>query len=402
MSVIDSGAVTRATACRPTVLLHCQYVYGIGHFVRTLELARGLSEDFEVFVLNGGEAVPNYDIPPGVTCLQLPAIYKEEHLDHLSPVDPALSLDECFASREALIEQLLDRVGVDVLVTEHFPFGLLFQAEATRLIRRVKERNPAAKIVSSVRDVIESEDGGPQDSHVCAVINRFFDMVLVHGDPDVVPISASFPRWREIVVPLHHTGYLVQPPPSPGPRADPPQLVVSVGGGRLGEELLHAALDAHRAAAREWPHHLVLFAGAFQRDVWKLHARIEAAEGSRATLHEFSRDHYRRTLAGASAVICMGGYNTLLEAVSTGLPTLVYRRTFQGKNTEQALRLSLFERAGLVQVLGPDELGPGPMAARISQLVEGHERPRVRLRMDGAAESRARLLRLVADAAAPR
>lgn len=380
---------------RPTALVHCQYVYGIGHFVRTCELARGLSEVFDVYILNGGEAVPSYDLPPGVTCVQLPAIYKEEHLDHLSPVDPALSLAECFEARARQIERLLCRARPDVLITEHFPFGLLFEAEATWLIGRVKEHNPRAKVVSSVRDVIESKEGGQHDAHACALIHRFYDMVLVHGDPEVLALSASFPRAGEISVPLHHTGYVVQPPPPPAPRADPPELVVSVGGGRLGEELLHAALDAHRAVASAWRHHLVLFAGAFQRDVGKLRARIDASGPSRVTLNEFGREPYRRALAGATAVIGMGGYNTLLEAVSTRLPTLVYRRKFQGNNTEQDLRLSAFERAGLVQVLGPEELDPERMAARILKLVGGHEGPRAEVRMDGAVEASRLLTRLV-------
>lgn len=380
---------------RPTALIHCQYVYGIGHFVRTCELARGLGETFDVFILNGGETVPGYAVPPGVTCVQLPAIYKEEHLDHLSPVDPSLSLSECFEARAGRIERLLSQARPDVLITEHFPFGLLFEAEATWLIQRVKEHNPHAKIVSSVRDVIESKDGGRHDAHVCDLIHRFYDMVLVHGDPEVMPLSASFPRMGEIAVSLHHTGYVVQPPPPPAPRADPPALVVSVGGGRLGEELLHAALDAHRAVAAAWRHHLVLFAGAFQRDLGKLRARIDASEPSRVTLNEFGREPYRRALAGASAVICMGGYNTLLEAVATGLPTLVYQRTFQGNNTEQALRLSSFERAGLIRVLGPEELDPERMAARVLQLAGGHGASRAGIRMDGAAETSRRLTRLV-------
>lgn len=395
MSATEPGARSGGAGSRPRVLIHCQYVYGIGHYVRSVELARELSELFEVFVLNGGEAVPGYDLPPGVTCIQLPAIYKEDHLDHLSPVDPSLSLADCFAARASLLDRCVAQIEADLLITEHFPFGLLFEDEVTRLIHRVRRCNPRARIVSSVRDVIESEAGGPQDTRTCALLNELYDMVLVHGDPQIVPFSASFPRERAISIPVFHTGYVVQPPHPPVPRADPPQLVVSVGGGRLGQELLHAALDAHPIIAREWPHDLVLFAGAFQRDLGTLRARAEAGDRSRVTIHAFNREHHRRALAAASAVMCLGGYNTLLEAVSARLPTLIYRRTFQGRNREQALRSALFERAGLVQVLDPDELAAERLAARVVTLVAGHVRPTDSVRLDGAAEARRLLARLV-------
>jgi predicted glycosyltransferase len=397
VSAIDFAYRNRATGTRPNVLIHCQYVYGIGHYVRTVELARGLSEVFNVFIVNGGEAVPNYVLPPSVTSFQLPAIYKEEHLDHLSPVDRSLSLADCFEARASLLYRLVQQVRADILITEHFPFGLLFEDEATRLIGQVRRCNPRAKIVCSVRDVIESEGGGQQDHHTCVLLNQLYDMVLVHGDQQIVPFSASFPQEWAIKIPVHHTGYIVQSPQRTRPRAHPPRFLVSVGGGRMGEELLYAALGAHRRIAREWMHHLILFTGAFQRDISKLQERVEAGECSHVTINGFGREHYRRALAVASAVLCLGGYNTMIEAVATKLPTLVYRRTFRGNNKEQDLRSAFFERAGLVQVLGPEELAIEQMAVRVLKLVEHDERPRVCVRMDGALEAQRLLAMLLMD-----
>ncbi len=84
------------TITRQKILIHCQYVYGIGHLVRILELSRGLSLQFQVFILNGGEKVQNLEIPSTITLIQLPSIYKEENSEYLSTVDTSITLNECF------------------------------------------------------------------------------------------------------------------------------------------------------------------------------------------------------------------------------------------------------------------------------------------------------------------
>ena len=128
---------------RPKILIHCQYVYGIGHLVRTLELARGLSMQFQVFILNGGEVVPNFELPNTVTIIQLPSIYKEEESDYLSSVDTSINIDACFLKREKIINQSVEEIKPDILITEHFPFGLLFESEVIDLIKNVKKVNNA-------------------------------------------------------------------------------------------------------------------------------------------------------------------------------------------------------------------------------------------------------------------
>ena len=388
MPVIDPNTWSGRRRVRPRILIHCQYVYGIGHYVRSVELARGLSEGFDVFLLNGGEMIPNYDPPPEVTCFQLPAIYKEEQADHLSPVDPSLSLDHCIEARASLIERLVWQIAPDILITEHFPFGLLFEFEVMTLIAQVKKCKPKARIVSSVRDVIESEEGGQQDSYICSLLNQNYDTVLVHGEEYIVPFSASFPLLDKIKIPVHYTGYVVRAIAPRIPKADPPVLVVSVGGGRMGGELLYAVLDAHRSVAKQWQHQLVLFTGAFQWDAQKLHTRAKKYCHSDVAINEFDQEHYRRVLAAASAVICLGGYNSLLEAVSAHLPILVYQRKFHGNNNEQKLRSTLFQRSGLVRVLSPDDLAVDRMAVQIVELVENHESPDNCVRIDGAVKAR--------------
>jgi predicted glycosyltransferase len=383
----------------PDLLIHCQYVYGIGHFVRTIELARSLSQSFNVTILNGGEEIPHYRLPPKVKCVQLSAIYKHEQDASLLPVDPSQDLDACFSSRLSLIKQELSHIAPVILITEHFPFGLLFEAEVVALIGLVKQANHNTRIVCSVRDVIESPEGGKHDDHTCKLLNDYYDAVLVHGDERVVPFSASFPLVDLIRVPIINTGYIVKNIPEGGPAPLLPNILVSIGGGRMGDELLYATIDAYKMVVKKWRHRLIIFTGAFQKDVQHLLHFVGDDEHELLSIHNFDEQHYCEALSVASGIICLGGYNTLLEAISVRLPVLVYARKFLGNNEEQSLRLQFFERYGLVRVLRPDDLEIERLTARILDFREHTKESDVIVKVDGAEVTRRILVEMLSDAA---
>lgn len=357
------SSATSSPGPRRSILIHCQYVYGIGHFVRAIELARSLARCFDVHLVSGGAPVPNYALPDNVKFTQLPAIFKEEARDRLLPLDNSTSLDACLSMRARMLSDLVRISPPDILVTEHFPFGLLFETEALELITQVRRAKPGALIVSSVRDVIESERGSSRDVHICTLLDQYFDLVMVHGDERVVALRASFPLIDQIAVPLVYTGYVVAPPVPARPHDGPPLLVGAIGGGRVGQELLSALAAAHHKLVPYWPHEMLLFRGAFDQNTG-----FSFAEGDMLRVHTFDRVEYRKVLTEAAGVICLGGYNSVLESLSMSLPTLVYKRTFLGGNREQALRVELFAASGLVRSFEEVDL----VADRLAPVLHEH------------------------------
>lgn len=348
-------------ARRPSLLIHCQYVYGIGHFVRAVELARSLRQAFDVHLVSGGEPVPNFALPDGVAFTQLPPMFRDEASGRLLSVDPALDTESCLAKRARVLEQLVLARAPDIVITEHFPFGLLFEAEVLAMLGLVRRKNPGAMVVCSVRDVIDSAQGSSSDARTCALLEAWFDLILVHGDARAIPLGASFPMIERVAIPHVYTGYVVEPPAPRRPRAGLPLLVGAIGGGRVGQELLSALVAAQDHAGPAPAHELLLFRGAFEEGGTpcgpaRPHVRVCA----------FDRAAYRRALAEASGVICLGGYNSVLEALSMSLPALVYKRRFLGTNREQALRADLFRRSGLVMTIEEEELAAPLLAGRIA------------------------------------
>jgi predicted glycosyltransferase len=371
----------------PRILLHCQYVYGIGHLVRAVELARGLSARFQVFILNGGETVPNFELPETVKFIQLPAIYKEEKSEHLSPVDTSITLNECFLSREKIIKKSVEEIKPDLLITEHFPFGLFFEAEVMDLIKKVKNVNSKAKIVTSVRDLIESGEGGKRDAYICDLINNWYDMVLVHGDEKFAALSKSFPQINKIKVQIFHTGYIVRPIPIGTKNGNFPVILASVAGGRLGNELLDAIIDSHLNIRARKNHKLILFSGAFERDFKKQKEKVSSLQSEDVKIYMFDSQKYVECLSNATLVITLGGYNSIIESVSAKKAILVYQRGFAGGNEEQDLRIKLFENTGHLKIIKPEDLNAEKLSDLIINRINELDVPEFELNMNGVQNS---------------
>lgn len=369
-------------ARRPCLVIHCQYVYGIGHLARMKRLAAAAVRVFDVFLLSGGQYVPRHDVPAGVHLVQLPALYKREDEPLPTPVDPGLTLVQCLSARRALIDELITRLMPDIVLTEHFPFGLLFADEALHLLSAARRSNPRVVRVSSVRDVIESADGGPDSERTRDLLDAHFDALLVHGDERLIPLEASFPQAHALKVPYRHTGVITQVVRRSPRGAALPLVLGSVGGGRIGTELLDALAAAHRPLFARWPHRMVIFRGAFQ-DVGT------AMGSSEPTLEvlDFDESAYQAHLADTDLLVCMGGYNTVYEGLSAQLPMLVYERAFLGCNREQSLRSRLLERRGLLGVLRPEHLAPEHLCERLLQSAHRPAPEQADIEFDGAQRS---------------
>jgi len=66
--------------------------------------------------------------------------------------------------------------------------------------------------------------------------------------------------------------------------------------------------------------------------------------------------HLSALFGGVDCLVCMGGYNTIVEAVAQGVPSVCVPRVTP--RTEQLLRAEAFERLDLLRVCRPDQLSP--------------------------------------------
>src|SRR5690349_4605118 len=105
------------------VLMYCQHVLGIGHLVRSAEIARALSREAEVTLVSGGASVDHFPFPPGVKLVQLPPIQTDAEFGALLNCGSSHTIEQIQDLRRERLLALFDEIRPDALVIELFPFG---------------------------------------------------------------------------------------------------------------------------------------------------------------------------------------------------------------------------------------------------------------------------------------
>lgn len=340
----------------PRALLYVQHLLGVGHLTRISRIAAALrGRGVAVTLVRGGTLVPGFDVP-GIETVQLDPIRAlPDALDTLVGEDGlAFGPDRQAARRDALLD-ILRRRRPHILVTEAFPFGRrAMRFELMPLLEQARLCD--VKIIAcSIRDILQRNLKPGRAEEVVRIVKRHFDLVLCHGDEDTTPLSASFPLADQIAVQTAYTG-LVGPEPETIPVAEH-AVIVSAGGGAVGDALLHAAIAARPLtplATLSW----LVVSGP------NMSPASHAALTNRATpgleIRGFVNDLPAR-LIGARLSISQAGYNTVAEIASAGCASVLVPYE-QGGETEQLTRGLHCEASGGAICLREADLTPHALA----------------------------------------
>jgi len=382
-----------AAAGQGGVFFWVQHLLGIGHLSRAATLVRAMRRDgLEVTLVSGGLPVAGLELE-GAAFVQLEPT-QSDGIDFKVLLDQdGRPIDEGFRERRrAALLAAFAQAAPRVVVLEMFPFGRRqMRFELLPLIEAVQARRPRPALVGSVRDILVRP---PKPERLAEMLDRAedFDLLMVHGDPDLVPFERTFPDRRLLGERLVETGYVVEPLPADLPAAGDGagEIVVSTGGGRVGERLLEVALEASAALPDGPPWRLLVG----QHLPEGLFAALARRAGPRVTV-ERARPDFRALLARAALSVSQGGYNTVMEVLAAGCRAVVVPYA-GGLETEQTLRCKLLAERGLFAVLDEATLDVATLVAAVQQQLAAPAQPAAkRPRMDGAFQS-VRLLRQLA------
>jgi predicted glycosyltransferase len=393
-----------------SVLLHVQYLLGIGHLQRSLRIAGALARDgITVTLVNGGPPAAELAADPKVRVVQLEPVRARDASfalvdDAGRPIGDALR-----ARRQEALLAAFAAARPDAVVIEGFPFARrAFAFELDPLIAAAQAATPRPRVICSVRDIIAWRDDPARHRVIAERICRDFNAVLVHGDPKLISFEASFPAAPDIADRLIYTGYVYEAENAPSAHAPTPTLprkrgrgngeqagdqdavVVSAGGGAAGAALLKAALAARRdGCLADAPWRLLTGANLPEAEYAAL---CRSAPGG-VTVERFRPD-LPTLLRHCRVSVSQAGYNTVLDILLARARSVLVPFAAE-RETEQLMRAERLATLGAVELVRESDLSPATLAAAIERAA-ARQPAGVIVNTDGAANS-ARIIAALID-----
>ncbi|PWC77652.1 glycosyltransferase [Azospirillum sp. TSH64] len=366
------------------LLIAVTHLLGTGHLSRALALAEAFTaRGWRVDVASGGRPAPHLETG-NATLHQLPPLASDGADFAIllgadgSPADAGL-----FAARQAMLTGLLDSLRPDVLITELFPFGRrALAAEFDALLERARSLPHPPLTLASVRDILAPPSKPKRVAETEARLLRLYDGVLVHSDPALIPLEDSWPLTRAMMPLLRYTGFVVPPPPVPDDGTDgTAEILVTAGGGPVGRPVFEAAAQCAASGALPQRWRLLVAKGDAA-----LADRLRALAPPDRLLVEPVRPDFRALLGRASASVGRCGYNTALDCLTAGVPS-VFCPFEDGKEVEQTIRAAILARQPGIATLREADLTPDSLARALQSVLGARIPPLNPASLAGSARS---------------
>lgn len=353
--------MTRRTTRR--VMFYVQHLLGIGHLARASRIAEAMvARGLEVTLVTGGLPVPGFP-GGGVRHLPLPALAVGDGSFAGLVTAQGMPANAAFLDhRRDLLLAAFRELAPDVVMTEAFPFGRRqMRFELSPLLDAIAGTGSRPLLLASIRDILQARAKPARDEETADTVLAHYDRVLVHGDPGFIRLEETFPFAARITERVVYTGLVTGPIPVPS--AEIYDVVVSAGGGAVGQDIAFGAT----AAARRLPHLrwlVVTGPNLPQADVTRLAADLPA----NVTLARFRPD-FARLLAAARLSVSQAGYNTVGDILQAGCRAILVPYAAQGE-TEQTERATRLQRLGRADVIAEDRLEAASLADAVARAIE--------------------------------
>jgi predicted glycosyltransferase len=373
--------------------MYSQDGMGLGHLRRTHNIAREIlasQPEASILVVADSPVAPFFTPIPGMTFLKLPTIVKVGHGEWRSGNDE-FSIDQAVDLRGQQIVEAFREFQPDIITVDHMPLGAL--GELRPLLDAATSDKKPPRMVLGLRDVLDT----PETIHdAWSGLGAYdyleqYDSVLIYGCKDVYDAEAAYDldaHARDVTycnyVAPRRAGHTTLA------KDEGPFVLVMGGGGADAFPLAKTFLDAMPSLAAELLIRALIITGPNmpQHDREEL---IRYASGQPVDI-EVSVEDPIALLKRATAVVTMGGYNSLVEVLQWRKKALVVPR--RAPSAEQQLRSRLFADRGLVRLLNPDALSAENLSAALVSLLDDETVPVVANvpPLDGARRAAALLL----------
>jgi predicted glycosyltransferase len=344
------------------VLFYSHDGTGLGHIRITLAVATAyarLRPHDSLLLLTGSLQASAFAHPPNLDYIKLPAMPKRDLYASLPPTEGYTgSHNSTIRFRTALALATVQGFDPHLVVVDHAPAGLFREfAPAIEWLRQAVEPKSLALLMRDITFGPEQTRTIWKNEGVVPLLDEVYNQILIYGDQQVFDPITAYGMSPQAAARTQFCGYLAPAPPRRSPEevreevgaAKLPLMAISAGGGADGCALLRAYLTGLREALGPQVHsHLVTGPLLPAEDRQEIANMIEGLPN--ISVVDFDPD-FAAVVRAADVVVCMGGYNSIVESVYFGKRPIVVPRI--PGSEEQVLRAEGFARLGLARVVGP-------------------------------------------------
>jgi predicted glycosyltransferase len=337
------------------ILMYSHDTFGLGHLRRCRTIAHSLVEKVKgltVLIVSGSTIAGAFDYRVRVDFVKIPSVIKLHNGEYTS-IDRHTDLHETLEMRQAIIRHTADTFQPDIFIVDKEPLGLRGELEET--LSYLKTRGTS--LVLGLREVMDAPhllaaEWAKRD--VLRKVAQYYDMIWVYGPPGFYDPLTGLDVPPGVRARMTYVGFLERQLPHtelPSWRPEGEYILVTTGGGGDGADLIHGVLDAYRGNDR-LQHRALIVLGPFMPTRKRRKLLRKGKEVPQVDIIEFD-NRLENLIAGSSAVVGMGGYNTFCEILSFDKPTLIVPRT--QPREEQLIRAKRAAELGFIQMLMPEE-----------------------------------------------
>jgi len=179
------------------------------------------------------------------------------------------------------------------------------------------------------------------------VLNSRFHAVLVHSDPSFSRLEEHFRTPSPLTIPVHHPGFIpLDARETPIERE--PRVLVHLSG-NVNEQVLHAAVEAHRLLGSSDGTHMTIAAQATDEAAWRWLSTY-AADVPRLTLRHVAGDEVGLEMTRIASVVCLCSYHNMCDVLSSRTPARFIHdpHLANSADRERAHRLGRFSPTAVV------------------------------------------------------
>ena len=310
------------------ILMYSHDTFGLGHLRRCRTIAHSLVEDYRglnILIISGATIAGAFDYRARVDFVKVPSVIKLRNGEYTS-LARHIDLHDTLKMRQSIIRHTAETFQPDIFIVDKEPMGLKGEVEET--LAYLKSRG--TMLVLGLREVMDAPhllEAEWKNNNVMRKIDQFYDTVWVYGPPDFYDPLVELDVPASVREKMKFVGFLQRSLSNDQAPTHVPEgeyILVTTGGGGDGADLVHNVIHAYQQDPT-LQHKAFIVLGPYMPAKQRAKLVKKGSKIPYIQVIEFD-NRMEELIAGAKAVVAMGGYNTYCEILSFDKPALIVPR----------------------------------------------------------------------------